>query len=67
MSEMVDQLPWMQVLLLTVLLVVGLALRQWGKGRAPAIGMAVLWSAVAIAIAGLGWSLAQALRLIQAA
>ncbi len=65
MTELLEQLPWAQPLLLILLLIGGLALRRWGNGRARMIGMAVLWSAVLIAVAWFAWSLTQALRLIQ--
>lgn len=66
MTDMVPALPWVQPLLLAMLTVGGLALRRWGKGRAPAIGMALLWLGVAIAIAWFAWSLTAALQLMQA-
>ena len=65
---MMEALPHLSLslpLLLFVLVLGGLALRRWGKGRVPAIGMAVLWFAMAIAIAWFAWSLTQALALVQ--
>ncbi|MBR0650990.1 hypothetical protein GXW78_15055 [Roseomonas terrae] len=52
MIDDVPGIPWVQPLVLALLLFGGLALRRWGSGRAPAIGMALLGSRSASPPAG---------------
>lgn len=67
MTEALPAYPWMQPLLLAVLAAVGLWLRRRGAtAQAARVGMAVLWLAVAIAVAWFAWSLIQTLALIRA-
>lgn len=66
MMNEVPGIPWVQPFVLAVLLFGGLALRRWGKGRAPAIGMGLLWLGVAVAAAWFTLGLTEALSLIEA-